>query len=253
MGDSSTGTGLWFTHSTPQFPFRRDQNLFWPDSGYTNAQTFMCVTLGYDDLKTVGRHLQNIRALVFDHDLPVDFHKELKDAVQKSPDTRSDSDHEKLQDLKTKDGKELKILAKKTGKTAEVGDLYVQLAEEFKSDMNAQTWDHNGQRDKSFCYIGYNVVNIKEVSTDVGVWINTKDHSKWAITTYETIHWTCIADNNRSPSQYERPGGALCIKDEQVKNYFEEFIKTTEDCPKRKRSHDSLGSLPSSFPKKKLN
>uniref|UniRef100_A0A3Q3XR18 Deoxyribonuclease-2-alpha n=1 Tax=Mola mola TaxID=94237 RepID=A0A3Q3XR18_MOLML len=80
MVDSSN-TGVWLLHSTPQFPFRRDQNNFWPESGKTNAQTFICITFPYSRFTKIGKHLQYISAFPFDHDIPDTFHKELRNAV----------------------------------------------------------------------------------------------------------------------------------------------------------------------------
>ncbi|KAK7938498.1 hypothetical protein WMY93_001824 [Mugilogobius chulae] len=231
MGDRLSKEALWMVHSTPQFPFMRDQNHFWPESGNVKGQTFMCVSLNYDDLETVGKHLQNIRALVFDQDLPEDFPKGLRDAVQKrTEETRDDSLQGQFKTLRTRGGEDLPILAKRNDpkKNPSDGDLYVQLANAFQSDMAAQTYGCQRDKDTSFCTGKFKVLNVLEIHTGVGDWKRTQDHSKWAVTTDKD--WTCISDSNRSPSQYERPGGALCINNKNVNNVFREFIKEIEKC-----------------------
>uniref|UniRef100_A0A8D0AUN3 Deoxyribonuclease-2-alpha n=1 Tax=Sander lucioperca TaxID=283035 RepID=A0A8D0AUN3_SANLU len=76
-------TGVWLLHSTPQFPFERDQNNFYPSSGAAKAQTFICVTFNYDQFQHIGEHLLAIAAFPFDHHIPDGFHKELTQVTEK--------------------------------------------------------------------------------------------------------------------------------------------------------------------------
>lgn len=100
-------------HSTPQFPYRRNENNFWPPSGVANAQTFICVTLPYNQFADVGKfstqrsikdmkchhtvqtvdidfvlpsgkHLRYINAYPFDHEVPANFHRQLIEAVHRN-------------------------------------------------------------------------------------------------------------------------------------------------------------------------
>uniref|UniRef100_A0A8C6U0D9 Deoxyribonuclease-2-alpha n=1 Tax=Neogobius melanostomus TaxID=47308 RepID=A0A8C6U0D9_9GOBI len=228
LGDSQTQTALWLTHSTPRFPEKRDQQNFWPKTGEANGQTFMCVTLQFSDLEVIGEHLQNIVAHTFDDIIPANFPQEIKDAALNKG--QAPDQNPLVQSLKV-GNKQLKLVAKVTGQTAKDGDLYVQLSRIFKSDMEAQTWGRQTRKDKSYCEPNqHQVKSVIEVKTDLDKWTWCSDHSKWAVTTDNNIHWTCIADMNRAKTQYERPGGALCIQDQDVKGFFKVFANKLLEC-----------------------
>lgn len=46
-----------------------------------NVIFFVCETVNVPSVLHLGKHLQYINAFPFEHDLPEDFHQELKDAV----------------------------------------------------------------------------------------------------------------------------------------------------------------------------
>lgn len=111
------------------------------------------------------------------------------------------------------------------------GDLYVMIAQKVKSDLRVQTWGCQKGRDGPYCETGsYKVLNVnsKPKKASLREWSYRVDHSKWCVA--ETNNWVCIADVNRAKSQYKRPGGALCIENEKVKDFFQEFRKETDDC-----------------------
>lgn len=222
--------GVWLLHSTPQFPFRRDQNNFWPESGFQNAQIFICVTFHYNQFHYIGTHLQHIGAFPFDHDIPEDFHRELKDAtkwVQTAPSTT-------FQTLTSRGHQNFHSISKQQDSHLTVGDLYFTIAQKIDSNVVVQTWGCQAGRARSYCSDpNHKVYRIKNINTNtpVGSWTPSKDHSKWCVTKNQGKHWTCIGDVNRAEKQYRRRGGALCINNERLRNMFLGFAGVTEDCP----------------------
>ncbi|XP_038590334.1 plancitoxin-1-like [Micropterus salmoides] len=222
------GTGVWLLHSTPQFPFNRDPNHFWPDSGEKNAQTFICVTFPYSEFSKIGNHLQYIRAFPFEHDVPDSFHQELKDAVNWGW-TPSVPPLRDFQSLTSSGDQSFRSFSKQQPDEEEVGDLYVTIAKALSSDLKVQTWGCQHGREDSYCDV-HKVLNIKSVATDLGNWQAKNDHSKWCVATDQNKHWSCFADVNRAITQYERRGGALCIQNEKIQKQFQQFVGSTEDC-----------------------
>ncbi|XP_063055028.1 deoxyribonuclease-2-alpha-like [Engraulis encrasicolus] len=219
-----TSTGVWLLHSTPQFPYRRDQNHFWPPSGHENAQTFICVTFKYDMFKKIGEHLQYIRAFPFEHDIPEEFHQELKDAVNWEVKTAPNN----FVVMTSDGGRNFHAAAKSRfdGDTAKDGDLYVAIAQLLGSDLDVHTWRCEEDPDGPYCGGLHKVLNIQTVISPGGSW-EGPDHSKWCVAETD---WACIGDLNRAHTQYKRPGGALCIQNQDVNTFFRAFVGKTSDC-----------------------
>ncbi|KAK2820199.1 hypothetical protein Q5P01_023158 [Channa striata] len=255
---------VWLLHSTPNFPSKRDTNDFYPVEGLKFGQTFICVTLPHTANGAIVKHLQFINAYVFDHQ-PDGFPNNVKVTKNKLQPSLNTNDQSQLYgDLKTAGGVELKHFYKKTSKYGLVGDLYVTIAKELQDDLYVQTWGRQFCRDFTYCPTnGHKVFNVEDIDTqNIGKWNRVNDHSKWCVPTNNNKHWICIADSNRAVSQYERPGGALCIKNEKAAETFRGFVvKTVENCPpteasssgsstKRKADTNSQGSSSHSAPVK---
>ncbi|XP_028457163.1 deoxyribonuclease-2-beta-like [Perca flavescens] len=252
-------TGIWLLHSTPRFPFKRDQN-FWPSNGAMNAQTFICVTFKYNQFKQIGQHLLNIAAYPFDHHIPLGFHQELIDVTEKKK-----TPGQKIQDLTSAGltGTVFRSFAKhnidKDIKDTDAkrfdGDLYRTIAEEYGS-VRVQTW-HSKPEEIINTQNQPQVLNIECVKTDLGngkvAWGPTKDHSKWCVAVDNNNHLICIADMNRCLSQYKRPGGALCFEHQQASELFKGLIAKPEECPpKTQKRLYSSSSTPQSSKKAEL-
>ncbi|KAK2863553.1 hypothetical protein Q5P01_003086 [Channa striata] len=221
-----TNTGVWLLHSTPRFPYKRDQN-FWPPTGHKNAQTFICVTFPYGEFEKIGKHLQYIKANPFDHHIPPDFIDELQKVVNKNGVAPSSFSHV-LTSAEVKS-----FVASQNNYWLVIGDadLYVVILKAANSAVKVQSWGCQHGRIKGIWDVGGKTVeNTVCLKTEFGNWKPTKDHSKWCVTTDQNRPWTCIADVNRSESQFERPGGALCIRNEAITNIFKGFMGTVGDC-----------------------
>uniref|UniRef100_A0A8D0A0F8 Deoxyribonuclease-2-alpha n=1 Tax=Sander lucioperca TaxID=283035 RepID=A0A8D0A0F8_SANLU len=227
MMDKTT-TGVWLLHSTPRFPFLRDQNKFWPDSGAKNAQTFICVTFKYDEFQQIG----NVITFTFDDHIPADFHENLQKLRGDDNNNRPQRDNEvSTQDLTSEGGTSFCSFAKKRCKE---GDLYLTIAETYKTDVRVQTWGGQSGRDGDYCEDKQRqVINIDSLKTDLGTWNAGNDHSKWCVSTESKNHLICIADMNRSDSQYERPGGALCFEHKKASQLFK-GVAGRKTCTKSK-------------------
>ncbi|XP_032364921.1 deoxyribonuclease-2-like [Etheostoma spectabile] len=259
-----TRTGVWLLHSTPRFPFKRDNN-FYPSTGEAKAQTFICVTFKYAEFQKIGDHLLDIAAFPFDSHVPADFHDQLKKAAIKEWNDRKPG--QKIQDLKSDAGTQFRSIAKKLYKLEPTGggksrrrrapptakggpsaaklkalndpnrfegDLYLTIAKTYDTDVRVQTWGCQSGRDGSYCEKNQrHVIKVTEVKADLGggevQWKTTVDHSKWCIS--ETKDLICIADVNRGLKQYERPGGALCFIHKEASLLFQGVIAISEECP----------------------
>ncbi|XP_023188831.1 deoxyribonuclease-2-beta-like isoform X2 [Xiphophorus maculatus] len=231
----STSTGVWILHSTPQFPFRREQNNFWPTSGNRNAQTFICVTFNYNQFTTIGTHLKYINAFPFEHYIPDDFHEELKNVVKWTEGSPYRPDKVEVSMLTSKGNQGFQIFAKQAHNNEEVGDLYRSIANNIKSDIYAQTWRCPDDQSKSYCPSPWSVINVEGLRVgNQKTWNPNVDHSKWCVAKDQNKHWTCIADMNRAVSQFKRFGGALCIHLEWVQRHFLRFVNHPQPCLKRR-------------------
>ncbi len=73
-----------------------------------------------------------------------------------------------------------------------------------------------------------NVENI-QLNSEIS-WKETKDHSKWAVTTNSNPGIFCIGDINRQFSQEKRGGGTLCGQNSGIWSSFNSIISSESSC-----------------------
>uniref|UniRef100_A0A8C6WRW2 Deoxyribonuclease-2-alpha n=1 Tax=Neogobius melanostomus TaxID=47308 RepID=A0A8C6WRW2_9GOBI len=220
-------TGVWMSHSTPQFPSYRTEH-FWPSSGNNNAQTFLCVTYPYSEFKNIGIHLKYMHVYPYDSDLPPYFTEELKCVAQRSCYPKS-KPWFKVLDLTSLKGRHFKSFAKYSRFKK---DLYDGLIVNFtQQDLYVKSWGSMRQPLPSNCskIIPHFVYNIKQVNPHRrGPFPDTVDHSKWCVT--PSGSFTCVADMNREVSQMSRGGGAVCMDDPIVGAAFFTAVQNAQPC-----------------------
>lgn len=218
---------VWLLHSTPNFPEGDESNNFFPPSGKTYAQIFMCVTLPSTKSANIAQHLKDINAYIFDKHNP----KKLRDSSNDPP-TRPF--HENLSAGVLK----FTRFVKQISEERKEGDLYFYIADTLERNLYIQTWRSNPE-DTDITDKKKNLYNIVKVQAGGSEWEHGSDHSKWCVS--DSKDWMCVGDSNREPSQFERPGGALCINSKDVADAFWK-IKTEDssmELPLKKKKTSS--------------
>lgn len=111
-------------------------------------------------------------------------------------------------------------------------DIYVAwVAQELKTDLLAESWQHSGQKLPSNCSLDYHVYNINLIGTPLNsTFYSINDHSKWAVSREHKDQWTCIGDLNRAAEQAWRSGGFVCTQHEHIYKAFRHLIIHYESC-----------------------
>ncbi|XP_072014609.1 plancitoxin-1-like [Amphiura filiformis] len=226
--DSSTG--FWLVHSTPKFPNRGNGSYAWPDNARRNGQTFLCMTLNYDQFEEVGKQLRYTYPSTYDMKMPETLTSglpSLVDGLNNKHVTQEPWNRTTV--LKTKGGQQFLSFAKFTKFYADLYSSWV--APYLGSDLYTETWQDGAGKLPSCCNMTYKVLNVKESSISSMAIKETKDHSKWAVTTNSpNIKWACVGGINRQEHQSERGGGTVCVNLPNVWNAFHSAVTDWERC-----------------------
>ena len=108
-------------------------------------------------------------------------------------------------------------------------DIYEEVISKYYQDgFMCETWGRPWEAD--FCppTYQYKNLNIDEVSIGNYWWTSYYDHSKWALGLSNPI--VCMSDMNRMTSQWVRGGGAVCIVNQQLYDYFKSITTKYDSC-----------------------
>ncbi|CAK9297315.1 unnamed protein product [Gordionus sp. m RMFG-2023] len=268
---SNHSAGAWLVHSLPRFPLpvlkkyrlfgnKRNQYVY-PPNGASNGQDFLCMSFDYSQMLNISQLIYYNSPYIYDKNLPKEF----------------TSENQYLQWLSQKKNINkkppwafTKIFYSLWNKTPFVAfakykkfdaDIYSDMiAPYYGSNLLSETWQLNSKQAlNSSCLKQPTVQNIKEISFDI-ISNNTNqvldcqrkisfselnDHSKWAITSFDTNNAVktndknsgdsrpvvCIGDLNRGYPQKKRSGGMVCTENLELWKSFMKIISDIEACP----------------------
>jgi deoxyribonuclease-2 len=240
---TDANSGFWLVHSVPRFPkddVGREAYSGITKNGKKFAQSFLCITVGVDQMAAVGTQLRLARPFIYEsggfgeellHKLGHDF-KALLDGEEVPSDSGSQTS---VKVFSTMDGVELQSFSKSKYWGSDFYDQFV--APTLGSNMSVETWNNGRGTLPSYCsreqgeHGVHNVSNVTEVSiSDSLTWGNEKDHSKWGVTDSADKHTACIGDINRQNGQRVRGGGTVCLTDESLWTAIHGMIKQADTC-----------------------
>jgi deoxyribonuclease-2 len=218
-------TGIFVRHSVPNFPPAANQSYVYPSSGTIYGQSMFCVSLDINGIAQIAAQFLINGPEIYDAFVPTSVKKndisDLANGVKSTQNVNSSA-----VSIKTRKGKVLQDFAKTKQSNS---DLWEQIiAPTLNRNLIVETWGR--PLDPSFC--GFRKVeNIHEISfsTDI-TFVETKDHSKWGITSTTQNGIVCIGDINRMVSQRKRGGGATCFSDQTIYNQFNRIVSTVNRC-----------------------
>uniref|UniRef100_A0A3Q3QM91 Deoxyribonuclease-2-alpha n=1 Tax=Monopterus albus TaxID=43700 RepID=A0A3Q3QM91_MONAL len=239
--------GFWLVHSTPHFPpVRQEGEYYYPTSGVTNGQNFICVTYPLDRFQTIGEQLQINQPNVYDCDVPdslVSLVPALADVCKKKhlsghifPRIKTVSNRSVT--LTSKEGTNFISFAK--GASFD-NDLYHSwVAPTLQSDLLVQFWIRSTGILHSNCSEGWKVLDITLIHPgEAFTFKASQDHSKWAVSPQSLGQgngggWVCVGDINRNEAEEKRGGGTVCLQDPVVWKAYRTAALECESCEEEK-------------------
>lgn len=227
-------TGFWLIHSVPKYPPMLGESYHYPDTGKIYGQSFLCISVGADQMETIGQQLilnePHVYSFVIPDELKERFPKLVRATEMKA---NKDPPFWNAANLKSSAGTVFHSFAKSRQFKKE---LYADfIAPSLQVDLLVETWQHGAGNLPSDCSTSrWKVMNVKQVQvTDKYQFATLKDHSKWAVSVPGDKEYVCIGDINRQEHQKVRGGGSVCSQLDEIANIYRIMVEDIESCPKK--------------------
>uniref|UniRef100_A0A7I5E8A2 Deoxyribonuclease II n=1 Tax=Haemonchus contortus TaxID=6289 RepID=A0A7I5E8A2_HAECO len=232
--------GFWLIHSVPNFP--PPNKYDYPETGTKYAQSFLCLTLGIDNLEDISQYMRWSQVTPFITNMPEHFKllaPHFEDVINKKSLGRSDTQFTLSLNFETLMHKKVNAFAKHKKFGADLWHDFI--APSLGTSMAVETWRNGAAKDVGTqCGLGSkNVYDVTSVNLFGLTYASSKDHSKWGVSMEESTPTVCIGDVNRQESQFKRGGGAVCIRDKDLWKAFKNSVGSFNDCgvvPEKKSS-----------------
>uniref|UniRef100_A0A7S4UUX5 Uncharacterized protein n=1 Tax=Paramoeba aestuarina TaxID=180227 RepID=A0A7S4UUX5_9EUKA len=235
----NSDSGFWLIHSVPKWPNGSSVSYGYPSYETTYGQSFLCVTYDYLTFNDIGSNWKINKPYVYDYNFPSSFSDDLPNIVDViNHDFITTEIASQVLTLTSDGGTDFNSFAKNAEWDQDLYEFLV--APTLKSDLYVETWMNGANPLPTFCEtsgtnLTYNVVNVRDVELDGVEWTETKDHSKWAVSTSDfdngVKYYACIGDINRQEGQENRAGGTSCFYEPTLWGEMTGMINSADSCP----------------------
>uniref|UniRef100_A0A6G5A6C9 Putative deoxyribonuclease ii n=1 Tax=Rhipicephalus microplus TaxID=6941 RepID=A0A6G5A6C9_RHIMP len=223
---------VWLQHSVPRFIMDPRFDYQYPQSGRSNGQIFLCLSLPIHMVETIAHHLHIQEANVYMSRLsqwaqryPVFW--ALLNRRYHLPTRELKVDHFRTRGLQA-----VLTIAKSP---AWARDIYVQdMKTEIGDNITVQSWKNGaGGPQEPYCTREYSVTDVlvTELKSNIGrreCFPASVDHSKWFVAHHRNFF--CVSSLNRMRSQMIRGGEITCLLDGAPANLFRSSIARRTTC-----------------------
>jgi deoxyribonuclease-2 len=223
--NSSEGGAVFLQHSVPKFPegpATVGQYTGFPSNAHEYGQHAFCISLNFSELEQIVAAYQTVVPQIYETNY-----------------NNSPAFPELVQILdgesNTLPGCYIQSLANVTmfvKNTEWNNELYAEcIGPKLDANLYVESWLH-GEDDGPYCPPSYptKTLDIQSLhfKTFNAGWQTINDHSKWCVAS--SSNTVCFSDINRVLSQYERGGGAICIRDYMLWDFLYSAVSDANEC-----------------------